>query len=1189
MPIAKASDFYRIVFEQSREASLLTAADGRIFRANAAACALLGRTEEEICTVGRQGLVDPASPGLEHHLEVRARTGQAHGELTFIRGDGTRFVAEFRSASLFDPENESEVRNIVTLRDLTEHRVTAQALQLRAEELRASEEQFRAMVERSPTGTVIFEAGRLTYANPAAARIIGAASIEPLIGQSVMDYVHPDDRAESLGRIRDALASGQASEPAEMVFLGLDGHPINAESVILPVTIAGRASIMVLFHDITERKRATAALRDSEVRFRTVVDLSPSGIAILEEGRLSYANASAARILRATSPEQLVGRATRDFVHPDYWPRTLERLKVVQETGQTLPRVETVYLRCDGSAVDVETVGSAITIAGRPSALVLFQDITERKAQEKALRDNEQKYRTLFETADDAIMLLADGRFVDCNPAALRMFGCDRSHVIGASPSELSPPVQRDGTRSDVAADKMIGLVFSDGPQSFEWEHCRADGTKFSVEVALNRLDLGGKPQIQALVRDVTARRAAETALRASEERFHAVFSEAPLGIALIDSQTGHILDVNRQFAEIAGRSPEELTRIDWINVTHPDDVAEDLYNMSLMNAGKISRFHMRKRYLRPDGSYVWISMTVAPIREPGRQHEAHVCMIEDIGARMAAEEELRKLSRAVEQSQASIVITNVNADIEYVNEAFLLRTGYTRHEVLGQNPRILQSGETPRTTHAALWQALQRGETWTGEFINRKKDGSTFVEQAVISPLRQPDGTITHYVAVKEDITDQKRLTAELARHRDHLMELVEERTKALDEARELAETANKAKSAFLATMSHEIRTPLNGVIAMAEMLALRPLPAEDLESTTTILRSAHNLMAVIDDILDFSKIEAGKLELEVADMPLCLVADDVLVALEPVASAAEVQLAVHVAPELPAYVRGDATRVRQILLNLGANAIKFSGGRPGVAGQVTMYLDLASTSPLRVALRVTDDGIGMAPETLGRLFQSFTQAEASTTRRFGGTGLGLAITKRLVDLMGGTIEVMSEPGRGSTFTVILPFATVEGTDRGAPAPHRTDAEPVAAADVRSRPLSLDEARAQGRLILVAEDDAMNQKVILQQLGLLGYAGQIAADGAEALRLWRTGAYAMLLSDLHMPNMDGYELSLHIRADEPPGTHLPIVALTANALRGEAERATAVGMDGYLTKPVPLATLRDVLAKWVAPVPSSG
>ena len=1314
MPISKAADFYRTVFDQSREASLLTAADGRIFGANAAACAMLRRTEEDICAIGRQGLVDPASPGLANLLALRAKTGQVQGELTFLRGDGTRFVAEFRSASLFENEHDSEVRNIVTLRDLTQHRATERALtesqvlldaivnntndsiwsvdpenfglqwfnnglreyfrvqrgmeigvgmrpadlfsseeyiqlwrslyeralregtftheyvsstnnrliqlhlnvlqrdgvvygisafgrditdakrteralEASAEELRASEAQFRAMVERSPTGTVIFEAGRVTYANPASARIIGAESIAPLLGQSVMDFVHPDYRAKSLERIRNAVATGEASEPAEMVFLGLDGRLIDTESVVLPVTIAGRPSIMVLFNDITERKRATLALRENEARLRAVVELSPNGIVIHDNGRLTYANAAAAHILRAASPADLVGRHVQEFVHPQHWPESQERARRAMDSGQASPRVEIVYVRCDGSAVDVESVGRPITIAGKPSTLVLFQDISDRRAQQIALRDNEQKYRTLFESADDAIMLLADGRFVDGNAAALRLFGCTRDQLIGASPSAFSPPLQQDGTPSDEAAAQKIARTLSEGPQSFEWEHCRPDGAPFAVEVSLNRLDLGGQPQIQAVVRDVTARREAESALRASEERFRAVFNEAPLGIALIDSGTGQILDVNRQFATIAGRTAEELTRIDWMSITHPDDVAEDVHNMALMNAGTISRFQMRKRYRRPDGSYVWISMTVAPIREPGRQHEAHVCMIEDISARIASEEELRKLSRAVEQSQASIVITNVKADIEYVNEAFLRRTGYTRQEILGQNPRILNSGETPRATHRALWQALQRGETWSGEFTNRKKDGSTYIEQAVISPLRQPDGTITHYVAVKEDITDERRLTAELARHRDHLMELVAERTKELDEAREQAETANKAKSAFLATMSHEIRTPLNGVIAMAEMLALRPLSPEDLDSTRTILRSAHNLMAVIDDILDFSKIEAGKLELDDSDMSLRHVADDVLASLQAVAEANDVDLAVEVAAAVPTFVRGDATRVRQVLMNLGGNAIKFSRGRPDVRGRVTMHLGVSSATPLRIVLRITDNGIGMAPETMGHLFTSFSQAEASTTRRFGGTGLGLAITKRLVDLMAGTIEVESEPGRGSTFTVTLPFATgsVSRSARSdTDAPRRLGGEPVAASQLRNSPLSLDDARTQGRLILVAEDDTMNQKVILQQLGLLGYAGQIAADGAEALRLWHSGnTYAMLLTDLHMPNMDGYELSLLIRAEEPLGTHLPIIALTANALHGEAERATASGMDGYLTKPVPLATLREVLARWIVPV----
>jgi CheY-like chemotaxis protein len=234
-------------------------------------------------------------------------------------------------------------------------------------------------------------------------------------------------------------------------------------------------------------------------------------------------------------------------------------------------------------------------------------------------------------------------------------------------------------------------------------------------------------------------------------------------------------------------------------------------------------------------------------------------------------------------------------------------------------------------------------------------------------------------------------------------------------------------------------------------------------------------------------------------------------------------------------------------------------------------------------------DNGIGMSATTIDRLFTSFTQAERSTTRRFGGTGLGLAISKRLIELMAGTIDVTSEEGVGSTFTVTLPFEA--SSDAGAAATALDSARRLRGgrdgldpADVRSSPLTVSEARAQGRLVLVAEDDHMNQKVILQQLGLLGYAGEIASDGAEALRMWRRGSYAMLLSDLHMPHLDGYDLVAAIRREEPEGAHLRVIALTANALRGEADRALAAGMDGYLTKPVPLATLRDVLERWITP-----
>ena len=746
--------------------------------------------------------------------------------------------------------------------------------------------------------------------------------------------------------------------------------------------------------------------------------------------------------------------------------------------------------------------------------------------------------------------------------------------AVGANYLEICQASREDS--ADGASETYQGIVgvLEGRLSSFSLEYpCHSPSTQRWFSMVATPLT---EPWPGALIThtDITVRKLTENALirhhahleqlvNERTQQNETILNNALVGILYV--KHGHIVSNNRRFDELFHYQPGELAG-EPLEVLFP---STERYlatkKLALWVIGENNDSYSEQIQLQhKDGSLFWGEINGRTI-DTDHPEEGSIWIIADISERRRVEQESIKLLQAVEQSPTSIVITNREGVIEYVNPFFTQITGYSAPEAIGHTPRVLKTDETPLSTYDDLWHTILDGRIWRGVLHNRCKDGHLIWERTSISPIFDATGEITHFVAVKEDITEQKRIEQQLEVHQEHLEDLVLERTAELKQALEAAQIADRTKDEFLANITHDLRTPLSAVIGFSGLA--RPLctDARQRDYLDKVNNAGKTLSSLINDLLDLSKIAAGSMELDHHPFSLRQLISRCLSTISYKAEEKGLLLATQIDEKIPEVLVGDSLRIEQIVLNLLANAVKFTP-----SGQVALSVSLAepAASGVGVSIAVKDSGIGMSEAVIARLFEPFRQGDASMTRRFGGTGLGLVICKRLVALMGGEINVSSQEHHGSLFEITLNLGL------------GTDSLPATAAKNKQAVVCMHYENVR---VLVADDQALNRDLVHGLMAVVGINPNFARNGQEAVDILThsTEFYDLVLMDIQMPIMDGLTATRLIRA-LPCFAQLPIIAMTAHTMMHEKDACLQAGMNGHIGKPFDEELFYKTLTKWI-------
>ncbi len=764
---------------------------------------------------------------------------------------------------------------------------------------------------------------------------------------------------------------------------------------------------------------------------------------------------------------------------------------------------------------------------------------------------------TLFEHLADAVYLLdpETSNIIWGNRAAWESLGLAPGAVLDHSVLSLQMDVTGLPQWSEIAA-----VIRSTPCFTFVGRHRHALGHEVPVEVNTTLFHDGRREYFLSVARDISRRVALEAGLRQRENQLWFALNEAMDGLWDWDVASGQVF-FSPQLKRMLGYGPDEMapTLSTWSANIHPDDAERVRAVLEEHLGGKRLRYETSYRLRNRNGEYLQVlDRGRVSERDASGAATRVVGMVQDItqqaraqAALQRSEEEQRTLITALPD-----VITRLDSAGRhlFVSENISTLVPMKAAQMLGRTHRELGLPDSQcRYWDEVLAHVFRTGQAHESEFQTDGPAGPRTISCRVL-PDRDAAFGVRSVLAVCRDVTARREADAELGRHRDHLEELVAERTMALTEAKASAEAANRAKSSFLAHMSHELRTPMSAIIGMTGLALQRAEDPQLRDQLGKAVQASQHLLTLINDILDLSKIEAERMTLETTDFQLAAVLDSVAHLAGHRAGEKGLALAFELDPVLTGRsFSGDALRLKQILLNLMDNAIKFTA-----QGQVTVRVQCLEVleAGLRLRFVVSDSGIGIGPDARSRVFLPFEQADNSTTRRFGGTGLGLTISRQLVQMMGGEIGVDSALGAGSEFWFTLVLRPARGP--AAAPPQR------GAAELRAE---LHD-RFGGAKVLIVEDDPVSREVSVAMLQQAGLQVDVADDGVQALGKTRQQPYDLILMDMQMPHMNGMDATRAIRS-EPLNRGTPILALTANAFDDDRQLCLRAGMNGHLTKPI--------------------